>query len=118
MGRKILGIKIKDKIPCKNIRQQTHIKDRCCLLRDKSGTEQVKLQGCRTTGGQKEPRSGNPGSARDQEADNLCDGVTVLRKQRGDYGTERLVTEIDGGLTRRATSCSGWTKPSRIVVEL
>ncbi|GFR62686.1 LMBR1 domain-containing protein 2 [Elysia marginata] len=27
MERKILGIKIKDKIPCKNIRQQTHIKD-------------------------------------------------------------------------------------------
>ncbi|GFR64127.1 transposase [Elysia marginata] len=27
MDRKILGIKIKDKIPCKNIRQQTHIKD-------------------------------------------------------------------------------------------
>ncbi|GFR85703.1 endonuclease-reverse transcriptase [Elysia marginata] len=24
---RILGIKIKDKIPCKNIRQQTHIKD-------------------------------------------------------------------------------------------
>ncbi|GFS06131.1 endonuclease-reverse transcriptase [Elysia marginata] len=27
MERKILGIKIKYKIPCKNIRQQTHIKD-------------------------------------------------------------------------------------------
>ncbi|GFR63859.1 endonuclease-reverse transcriptase [Elysia marginata] len=27
MERKILGIKIKDKIPCKNIRQQTHTKD-------------------------------------------------------------------------------------------
>ena len=27
MERKILGIKIKDKIPCKTIRQQTHIKD-------------------------------------------------------------------------------------------
>ncbi|GFS11196.1 endonuclease-reverse transcriptase [Elysia marginata] len=27
MERKILGIKIKDKILCKNIRQQTHIKD-------------------------------------------------------------------------------------------
>ncbi|GFS14815.1 hypothetical protein ElyMa_003171800 [Elysia marginata] len=80
----------------------------CCLLRDKSGTGQVTLQG-----GQKEPRSGNPGSASDQEADNLCDGAAVSRKQRGDYGTEKLVTEIDGGLTRRATSCSGWTKPRR-----
>ncbi|GFR85642.1 endonuclease-reverse transcriptase [Elysia marginata] len=27
MERKFLGIKIKDKLPCKNIRQQTHIKD-------------------------------------------------------------------------------------------
>ncbi|GFR67698.1 hypothetical protein ElyMa_000257200 [Elysia marginata] len=40
--------------------------------------------------------------------------ITGSRKQRGDYGTERLVTEIDGGLTRRATSCNGWTKPRRI----
>ncbi|GFR87748.1 hypothetical protein ElyMa_006084200 [Elysia marginata] len=64
----------------------------CCLLRDKSGTGQVTLQGCWTTGGQKEPQSGNPGTASDQEADNLCDGATVSRKQRGDYGTERLVT--------------------------
>ncbi|GFS15387.1 hypothetical protein ElyMa_003185700 [Elysia marginata] len=87
----------------------------CCLLRNKSGIGQVTLQGCRTTGGQKEPRSVNPGSSSDQEADNLCDGATVSRKQRGDYGTERLVTEIDGCLTRRATSCSGWTKPRRIV---
>ncbi|GFS28002.1 endonuclease-reverse transcriptase [Elysia marginata] len=65
MERKILGIKIK------TYDNKHTSKMWCCLLRDKSGTGQVTLQGCRTTGGQKEPRSGNPGSASDQEAHNL-----------------------------------------------
>ncbi|GFR63494.1 endonuclease-reverse transcriptase [Elysia marginata] len=109
MERKVLGIKIKDKIPCKNIRQQTHIKDVVLL------TERQKWNWAGHVA-----RMSHGVATQDRQAikrqTTLCDGATVSRKQRGGYGTERLVTEIDGGLTRRATSCSGWTKPRRIVV--
>ncbi|GFR96573.1 endonuclease-reverse transcriptase [Elysia marginata] len=114
MERKILGIKIKDKIPCKNIRQQTHIKDVVLFAERQKWNwagHVARMSDHRWTKRATKWQT----SASDQEADNLCDGATVSRKQRGDYGTERLVTEIDGGLTRRATSCSGWTKPRRIV---
>ncbi|GFO41155.1 endonuclease-reverse transcriptase [Plakobranchus ocellatus] len=77
MERKILGIKLADRVKCSKIRKRTQIQD----IVDFVAKQKWKWAGhavrLRTTDGPYESPNGNPGTAKDQE-DKQDDGETTL----------------------------------------
>ena len=70
-------------------------------------------QDFKTTAGPKESPNGNHGTGKDHAEDRHKDGETISCSGKEPLGDKLPGSEKDGRTVRRATSCSGWTKPRR-----
>ena len=110
MERKMLKAKLKDKIPCREIRAKTNIKDvvkfaakqkwkwagHVARLNDNRWTKRI---------------TDWQNMAKDHEVDRWRDGETTSCRWKESLGAEMPDSETTGDVMRRATSCSGWTEP-------
>ena len=112
MERKILGIKITDKIPNEEIsveNQYTQHHKTHNEYKMEMGLDM--WQECKTIGGQYAQQSGEWGKEEDLGADPKWDGKMTSWSGREQHGRELQKTESSGKNLRRATSSSGRTQP-------
>ena len=107
----MLKAKLKDKIPCREIRAKTNIKDvvkfaakqkwkwagHVARLNDNRWTKRITDW---------QPRYGK--RSRGRQAKRWRDDIVQMK---GITGAEMPDSETTGDVMRRATSCSGWTEP-------
>ncbi|GFO43775.1 endonuclease-reverse transcriptase [Plakobranchus ocellatus] len=113
MERKILGIKLADRVKCSEIRKRTQIQDIVDFVAKqkwKWAGHVARLKDNRWTLRVTEWQPRNGKRSRGRQARRWRDDIVKTKEIRG---AETRETETNGDVMRRATSCSGWTEPRR-----